>query len=185
MHLFCAPGGSTTFSRDTFTHNLHWVMNLMVDNCVLENGLPNRLLENLKNLKYFTVSGEGSKIEGLVAHDSFTGLGNLQRMTIRATVSNGRLPPGLFEGLKNITYIDLRYAELNFVPPDWFKGLVSLEKIYLSTNNLHTLSKGLFDGLRSLAYVDLNNNPWTCSCELVWLYDWSNITGLSLSLFTY
>ena len=157
----------------------------MVDKCILKNGLPSRLFENLKNLNYLTITGEGSEIEGLVAHDSLTGLGNLQQMTIRATVTNGRLPPGLFEGLKNITYIDLRYGELNVVPPDWFKGLVSLEKIYLSENNIHTLAKGLFDGLRSLAYVELNNNPWTCSCELVWLHAWSNITGLSLLLFTY
>lgn len=151
----------------------------MVDNCFIKNGLPRGLFVNLKSLKYLSISGYDSVIEGLVAHDIFAGLGNLQQITVRATVTDGRLPSDLFNGLQNITYIDLRYVGLNFIPANWFNGLVNLEKIYLSHNNLHILPRGLFDGLIFLAFVELYNNPLSCSCEHMWLHEWSNITGMN------
>lgn len=131
-----------------FIKNLHWVTQLQIYFCVLENGLPSRLLENLKSLNYFAVAG--SRIEGMVAHDTLAGLTNLQRITINTRIENGILLPGLFDGLNNLTLIDLRNAKLNIICPTWFDGLNRLETIYLNSNNLQTLSRGLFDDLISL-----------------------------------
>lgn len=174
IYLVCNED-NTRLLGGIFTKNLHWVTELQIYFCIIENGLPSRLLENLTSLNYFAVSG--SRIEGLVARDTLAGLTNLQRITINTQIEDGKLPPGLFDGLNNLILIDLRFARLNVICPNWFDGLVTLQTIYLYSNNLQTLPQGLFDELISLKNVDLRLNPWNCSCELTWLLDWSNITG--------
>ena len=173
--------GIMRWSRNIFTPNLYWVTDLFIFGCIIENGLPSRLLENLTSLKSLTISGSGSVIKGLVAPDALAGLPKiLSIIFVRPTVSTGRLPPGFFDGLNTLTQITLRFAKLVSIPPTWFKGLAGLEKINFRNNNLQTLPSGLFDGLGSLMEVKLADNPWDCSCELRWLLDWSDITGLIL-----
>ena len=121
--------------------------------------------------------GRSSNIEGFVAHDTLAGLRRLQLIAVNVPLANGRLPSGFFNGLKKLTFIDLRYANLDFIPPAWFNGLVRLRNIYLDNNNLHTLPLGLFDELRSPQEVFLHNNPWNCSCDFMWLLNWSQFTG--------
>ena len=155
-------------------------MELKISHCKLLNGLPSLLLENLKSLQKLHIWRD--VIDGLVAHDTLAGLTNLQEIAFRGSFRSGKLPSGFFDGLKSLTMIKIDVTNLNFIPPNWFNGLVSLEKIYLTLNNIQTLPKGLFDGLTALTYVNLANNPWNCSCELIWLLDWSHITSLFLSL---
>lgn len=155
-------------------------MTLSIYDCFLENGLPSRLLENLKSLQFLTI-WRGA-IEHTVTHDAFAGLANLKELAIQTPVKTGRLPLGLFDGINNITRINLQASMLNCVFPGWLNGLVHLERLYLSDNNLQTLPPGVFDGLDSLTNVQLYHNPWDCSCELMWLLDWSNITGLTFVL---
>ena len=177
MHLYCITGGRTTLARNIFTQNLHWIEYLYIFECYLENGLPSRLLENLKSLHYLEIQGGG--IDTVVLHDSLAGLTNLRHIKIYSPVRTGRLPSGFFDGLKNLSYIDLQSSELNVIPPNLFKGLTSVYQIFLSYNNLQTLPPGLFNGLPSLKYVWLHNNQWNCSCGLKWLLDRSHVTGLS------
>ena len=184
IKLYCITG-KTQLRREIFTPNLDWVINLLIFNCYIETGLPPRLLENLSSLRYLTITGSNVVIDGVVAPDTFAGLTNLQRISVNSPVVSGILPPGFFDGLKNLTQIHLRDSELTSIPPNWFNGLVSLEMIFLSDNNLQTLPPGLFDELGSLKFVALYNNPWSCSCELMWLLNWAHITGLILSLFMF
>ena len=150
-------------------------MELRIYDCYLKNGLPSRLLENLKNLGFFLINGRG--IEGFVSYDALAGLTNLQSLTFQAPVETEKLPPCLFNGLKNLTKLRLMSTKLNVVPPNWFDGLFNLEQISIADNRIQTLPSGLFNELRSLTNVELHANPWNCSCELMWLLDWSNITS--------
>ena len=174
---FICNSGSTRLSRDIFTPNLHWLTHFSIRDCNIEQGLPSRLLENLKSLTHLRMIGMSNNIEGLVAHDTFAGLTSLQHIAINIPLANGRLPSGFFNRLKKLTFIDLTYANLDFIPPKWFNGLVRLRHIHLNNNNLHTLPPGLFDELRSPQEVFLHNNPWKCSCDILWLLNWSHITG--------
>ena len=181
IKLYCITG-KTQLRREIFTANLDWVIDLLIFNCYIEAGLPPRLLEDLSSLRYLTIIGSNVVIDGVVAPDTLAGLTNLQRISVNSPVVSGRLPSGFFDGLKNLTQIHLRNAELTSIPPNWFTGLVSVETIFLSDNNLQTLPPGLFDELGSLQYVALYNNPWNCSCELMWLLHWEHITGLTALL---
>ena len=179
LRLICISG-RVTLSRDIFTQNLNWVINLLIENCYLENDLPSGLLESLTSLRSLAIMGSNGVIEGAVASDSLAGMTGLLSISINAQVSYGSLPSGVFDGLVNLTMIHLRNAALDVIPLDLFKGLVNLKWIHLSYNNLQTLPSGLFDDLISLMSVGLDNNPWNCSCELMWLLDWANIAGLML-----
>lgn len=180
LKLYC-NAGKTRLTRELFTQNLQWVPDLTIYGCYLANGLSSRLLENLKNLKYLSISGSGSGIAGLVAPDALAGLSDLLKIYIRAPVTGYRFPLGFFDGLSKLTEINLRLTGLNFIPLNWLNGLVSLEKIYLSSNNLQTLPVGLFSDLGSLTFAALHDNPWHCSCELTWLLYWSHIIGMLFS----
>ena len=166
---------NTTLTRDIFTSNLHWLIQLEIQNCYLKNGLPSRLLENLKGLRYLRIKNGG--IEPLLAHDALAGLTNLRQIIVYAYIFDGILPAGFFNALNNLTQIDLRFSKLTSIPPDLLNGLVSLEEIYLSFNNLQTLPPGLFRDLISLRVINLQRNPWNCSCDLTWFLPWSDITG--------
>ena len=175
--------GSTSLSRDIFTSNLHRLTQLYFLGCYIDNGLPSRLLENLKSLSVLVIHGTGSVIEGLVSHDTLAGLPNLQLIVLNTVVTAGRLPSLFFDGLETLTTINLMSANLDFIPSNWFNGLVGLRRIFLHFNNIRTLPPGLFDGLNSLTVVQLHGNPWNCSCELMWLLGWSNITGYNFVTF--
>ena len=176
--LKCINGGFTRLSRDIFTPNLHWIKNLRIYECFLENGLVSRLLENLEGLNSLYIRDGG--LLGPVAEDALAGLTNLQNVLFRLPVKDETLPAGLFSGLTNLYKIEMRYTELNFIPPNWFDGLQGLQRINIYDNNLQTLPLGLFEGLSSLTYVRLYKNPWDCSCGLKWLLDWADFTGLIL-----
>ena len=120
-----------------------------------------------------------------MACDTLAGLSNLRGIAINSKVTKGSLPSGFFNGLKNLTMIGLKQAELNFIPPFWLNGLDNLQQINFSNNTIQTLPSKLFDETGSLTHVWLQHNPWNCSCELRWLLEWSDITGLIISLLNY
>ena len=175
IHMSCGNGKTRLF-REIFTPNLHWVRDLRIYRCYLENGLPSRLLENFKSLQLLYIWKGG--IEGNIAPDALIGLTNLQYITLQTQIRNGSFSSVLFDGLTTLISIDLKDAQLSVIPPNSLNGLVNLKQLHLSDNNLATLPPGLFDGLRSLTNVNLANNPWNCSCPLMWLIDWLHITGL-------
>lgn len=180
MRLNCITGCNPRLSRDIFTANLYWVMKLQIFNCDFENGLPERMFENMKRLNSLKIIS--GKIDEYVAKDILSGLTELREIIVEAPFMNITLPSGLFDGLENLTDIFLRYANLEIIPPNWFDGLVNLKHIQLHNNNIRTLPQGLFDELTSLTTVTLNNNPLDCSCGLAWLLGWSDITGYKFSV---
>ena len=68
------------------------------------------------------------------------------------------LKAGDFEGLSNLTLLNLELNELAELPKGVFAGLSRLEALTLSRNRLVGLPDGLFAGLTNLRSLNLQNN---------------------------
>ena len=68
------------------------------------------------------------------------------------------LKAGDFEGLSNLTLLNLELNELAELPKGVFAGLSRLETLTLSRNRLVGLPDGLFAGLTNLRWLNLQNN---------------------------
>ena len=101
-------------------------------------------------------------ITGLRQND-FEGLSQLTRLRL----SGARLvtlPEGIFSGLGNLESLSLRGvtlsgAPLTGLPAGIFRGLGNLKHLDLSENNLTGLPAGIFNGLGNLRYLNLGSNP--------------------------
>ncbi|KAG8595904.1 hypothetical protein GDO81_001668 [Engystomops pustulosus] len=71
----------------------------------------------------------------------------------------------IYTGLKNLTVVD---SGLKFVSRQAFRKNLKLTYIDLSRNKLTTLSRKSFRHL-SLSHLILGNNPFQCSCDLMWI----------------
>ena len=68
------------------------------------------------------------------------------------------LPPGLFDGLSRLRYLNLRGNAISALPPGLFKDLSELRTLNLSINQLAELKPGVFDGLANLEDLNLSRN---------------------------
>ena len=109
-----------------------------------------------------------------------------------------------FNGLIQLSFLDLSYNDLLTLHHDVFQTVVNLQTLVLSSNSLVSfdemtfsnvsLLKELYLGGNKLAYlshsafrciqpslrlIDLSNNPIVCSCDMTWLLSWLE-TSLSL-----
>ena len=65
---------------------------------------------------------------------------------------------GDFDGLTNLTQLNLGFNELRTLPSGIFDGLTNLTELYLSINELRTLPSGIFDKLTNLTHLGLHHN---------------------------
>lgn len=69
------------------------------------------------------------------------------------------------------TSVDCSGQELNVSTiPRRFGNTIT--EIRLSNNKLSAIPNGLFDTLYHLRSVALDNNPWTCDCNILYLRSW-------------
>ncbi|XP_072101651.1 platelet glycoprotein Ib beta chain [Mobula birostris] len=69
------------------------------------------------------------------------------------------------------TFVDCSGQELDIsTVPKRFMGTIT--EIKLSNNKLSAIPNGLFDSLHHLRSVSLDNNPWACDCDILYLRSW-------------
>ena len=68
------------------------------------------------------------------------------------------LPPEVFLGLSQLTFLDLRFSTIAHLSNVSFKGLDSLQKLDLSLNKIYSVNANLFSHLPSLQTLLLSRN---------------------------
>lgn len=71
------------------------------------------------------------------------------------------MPEEVFDGLDNLTSLDLGDNQIGALPEEVFDGLDSLKSLVLLQNQLSTLPEELFDGLSALVELNLARNQIT------------------------
>ncbi|MEE6501038.1 hypothetical protein FKM82_004042 [Ascaphus truei] len=115
-----------------------------------------------------------------VHKNTFHGLKNMVRLHIDHNKLEF-LNPESFYGLTSLKLIHLEGNMLSQLHPDTFVTLryiqifktSSIKQIYLSDNQLSSLSKEMFSYMTELEGIYLHGNPWSCDCNLQWLTEWA------------
>ena len=83
----------------------------------------------------------------------------------------------------NLTELRLDFNKIQFIfaksgpRHGSFRGLTVLEKLDLSSNRLLSVENKAFDSLPPQASVELQDNPWRCDCNLLYLKKWLLVRG--------
>lgn len=97
------------------------------------------------------------------------------------------------ERMKNLNFLDLRYNNLVILKDNSFINVPSLKSLFLSYSSIHNIEPNVFNFYQSIIRLDItnnnlktlqqsvfknvdsgisiDNNNWTCNCELLWLRD--------------
>ncbi|XP_057337981.1 protein toll-like [Microplitis mediator] len=119
--------------------------------------LPNKFFVNLKNLKEVKITN--SHVMQL-PDDLFLGTTGLKNLNLSAN-HLFYIPRELFGDCKNLKTLDLssnHFSNDLFFSDNAFTSLNKLENLYLSNNNITSLSSNLLAGLSSLNFLDMSHN---------------------------
>ncbi|MFT7802251.1 SLIT and NTRK-like protein 2 [Arapaima gigas] len=114
------------------------------------------------------------------------------------------LTPFLFEGLQSLQYLYLEYNIIKDIAPQTFNSLHNLQLLFLNNNLLRSLPddvfggtmltrlnlrnnhfshlpvRGVLDQLSPFIQIDLLENPWDCTCDIVALKNWMEMSSTSV-----
>ncbi|KAM8783978.1 LOW QUALITY PROTEIN: immunoglobulin superfamily containing leucine-rich repeat protein [Rhynchonycteris naso] len=114
-----------------------------------------------------------------VAVGALASLGHLKSVDL----SHNLISDFAWRDLHNLSALQLLKMdsnELTFIPRDSFHSLHALRSLQLNYNRLHTLAEGTFAPLTTLSHLQLNDNPFDCTCGIMWFKTWALSTAVSI-----
>ncbi|XP_035263742.1 SLIT and NTRK-like protein 2 [Anguilla anguilla] len=132
--------------------------------------------ENLTNLRRLYLNG--NYIESL-SHSLFAGLQSLQYLYLEYNVIK-EIFPQTFNSLQNLQLLFLNNNLLRSLPDNVFGGTM-LTRLNLRNNHFSYLPvRGVLDQLSAFIQIDLQENPWDCTCDIVALKNWMELSSTSV-----
>lgn len=132
--------------------------------------------ENLTNLRRLYLNG--NYIE-LLSESLFAGLQSLQYLYLEYNIIKDILPQ-TFNSLHNLQLLFLNNNLLRSLPDNVFGGTM-LTRLNLRNNHFsHLPVGGVLDQLSAFIQIDLQENPWDCTCDIVALKNWMELSSTSV-----
>ncbi|KAF3847571.1 hypothetical protein F7725_020599 [Dissostichus mawsoni] len=164
-----------SLAEDTF-HGLSRLNALHLYRCGLSS-LPSNIFQGLRNLQYLYLQENHLKY---LQDDTFTDLHNLSHLFLHGN-RLWSLNQNTFRGLRALDRLLLHQNQIEWVDRLAFHDLKRLTTLYLFNNTLIQLSGQCLDVLPALEYLRLNDNPWSCDCKALSLWEWLKRFGGSTS----
>ncbi|XP_061537602.1 reticulon-4 receptor-like 1b [Phycodurus eques] len=155
-----------SLAEDTF-HGLNRLSALHLYRCGLSS-LPNNIFQGLRSLQYLHLQQNHLKF---LQDDTFADLHNLSHLFLHGN-HLWRLNQNTFRGLRSLDRLLLHENQIEWVHHLAFHDLKRLTTLYLFNNSLMQLSGDSLDTLPALEYLRLNDNPWSCDCKGLTLWEW-------------
>ncbi len=132
--------------------------------------------ENLTSLRRLYLNG--NYIESL-SQSLFAGLQSLQYLYLEYNIIKEILPR-TFNSLHNLQLLFLNNNLLRSLPDNVFGGTM-LTRLNLRNNHFsHLPVRGVLDQLSAFIQIDLQENPWDCTCDIVELKNWMELSSTSV-----
>ncbi len=93
--------------------------------------------------------------EDLECNKVFAKLNEMNSIAINRCPDCTKIPPKIFDGLDNLTFLEISESGLSEVPPNAFFGLKILTTLSLLINKTNAISKDAFSGLTNLNNLSL------------------------------
>ncbi|XP_077466611.1 SLIT and NTRK-like protein 2 [Stigmatopora argus] len=145
----------------------------------------------------------GNNRIAVIQEGAFENLTNLRRLYLNGNYIQS-LSQSLFSGLQSLQYLYLEYNVIKDILPQTFNALHNLQLLFLNNNLLRSLPdnvfagttltrlnlrnnhfsylpvKGVLDQLSAFIQIDLQENPWDCTCHIVALKNWMELSSTSV-----
>ncbi|KAM6425867.1 immunoglobulin superfamily containing leucine-rich repeat protein 2-like isoform 2-T2 [Liasis olivaceus] len=98
-------------------------------------------------------------------------------------VSHNQIVDFPWADLRNLSALQLLKMNNNrmaHLPGSAFHALRDLRSLRINNNLFSGLAEGTFDPLTSLSHLQIYNNPFNCTCQLMWLKNWTEHTLISI-----
>lgn len=98
-------------------------------------------------------------------------------------VSHNQISDFPWADLRNLSALQLLKMNNNrmaHLPAGAFSSLSDLRSLRINNNFFSGLAEGTFDPLTSLSHLQIYNNPFNCTCQLMWLKNWTEHTLISI-----
>ena len=132
------------------------------------NDIQNLSANSFKGLtRLVSLDLSGNKNCG-ISKAVFTYIGTVEELNL-GNMNIKILENGLFDNVPKLKKLRLYLNALTKIPTNTFSLLTSLEFLDISANNLSTLQSELEPLFSKLKQLNLAENPWQCSCQLLWI----------------
>ncbi|XP_055782459.1 SLIT and NTRK-like protein 2 [Salvelinus fontinalis] len=145
----------------------------------------------------------GNNRIAVIQDGAFDNLANLRRLYLNGNYIES-LSQSLFVGLQSLQYLYLEYNVIKDILPQTFNSLHNLQLLFLNNNLLRSLPdnifwgtmltrlnlrnnhfshlpvRGVLDQLSAFIQIDLQENPWDCTCDIVALKNWMELSSTSV-----
>ncbi|XP_046876295.1 SLIT and NTRK-like protein 2 [Hypomesus transpacificus] len=145
----------------------------------------------------------GNNRIAVIQDGAFENLANLRRLYLNGNYIES-LSQSLFVGLQSLQYLYLEYNVIKDILPQTFNSLHNLQLLFLNNNLLRSLPnnvfggtmltrlnlrnnhfshlpvRGVLDQLSAFIQIDLQENPWDCTCNIVALKNWMELSSTSV-----
>ncbi|XP_041944825.1 SLIT and NTRK-like protein 2 [Alosa sapidissima] len=145
----------------------------------------------------------GNNRLSIIMEGAFENLSNLRRLYLNGNYIES-LSQSLFSGLQSLQYLYLEYNIIKDILPQTFNALHNLQLLFLNNNLLRSLPdnifagtmltrlnlrnnhfshlpvQGVLDQLSPFIQIDLQENPWDCTCDIIALKNWMELSSTSV-----
>uniref|UniRef100_A0A3Q3N3E7 SLIT and NTRK-like family, member 2 n=1 Tax=Labrus bergylta TaxID=56723 RepID=A0A3Q3N3E7_9LABR len=172
LNINCENKGFTTFVNYGNVTSLHLGNNGLQE---IKTGAFN----GLRFLKRLHLNNNNLEV---IKEDTFAGLESLEYLQADYNYISA-IEPGAFSKLNKLKVLILNDNLLLSLPPNifhilpqTFNALHNLQLLFLNNNLLRSLP----DNLSAFIQIDLQENPWDCTCDIVALKNWMELSSTSV-----
>lgn len=145
------------------------------------------IFKNTPNLEHLDLTDNILSIPSSILRKMFRPLDNLKTLILQST-NLKELPRDVFPHLRSLEKLILQGNYISSWEVGVFDNMTNLRYLNIDGNNIHLVNQSSipYEILSKLKELDISNNPFSCTCDLMWFRDWIreiNKTQLDLKNF--